>query len=232
MQPFARDASIMMGVGMLRARTLGWFVTLGVTGCGGEIGPSTHDADAGNASDVGKVDSAKDADIPIHHRPTAASCPTERGPGPPTQPYPQGQANGCTSDSDCTAGQNGRCFPFEGLVGPGGCSYDQCFTDSTCGTETPCICRPSATDHTANVCDPGGKCAVDSDCGPGGYCSPSASSCGMAAYFCHTPSDACINDSDCPSVDAGALSCPTFSPCAYDPQLQHWACTQLTCCPP
>ena len=191
--------------------------------------------DAGDAAV--NVDAAKknDAGVPLNHRATAAACPTDRGPGPPTQPYPQGQTSGCASDSDCTAGQNGRCFPFEGLVGPGGCSYDQCFEDSACGAKTPCICRASATDNAANVCDPGGNCAVDSDCGPGGYCSPSVSAClwnSPAPYFCHTPADGCINDSDCPSVDAGTGSCSTFSTCAYDPQAGYWGCTQLTCCLP
>jgi hypothetical protein len=200
------------------------------TGCGnGDVAPN------GDAATDAHVDAAKaDAGVPVDHRTTAASCPTERGPGPPTQPYPQGQANGCVSDSDCTAGTNGRCFPSEGLVGPGGCSYDECFTDSDCGPATPCVCRASATDDTANVCDHGGSCAVDSDCGPGGYCSPSVSGCGNspAPYFCHTPYDTCIDDADCPTFDADASSCPTFSSCAYDPQAKFWACIQLTCCLP
>lgn len=205
-----------------------------LTACGN--GDAVNGSDAA-ASDAAKADSAKaaDASVPLDHRSTAAACPTERGPGPPTQPYPQGQSAGCASDSDCTSGQNGRCFPFEGLVGPGGCSYDECFTDSTCGPTTPCVCRASATDNAANVCDPGGNCAVDSDCGPGGYCSPSVSICAWnspAPYFCHTRNDVCINDADCPSVDAGAGSCSTFSSCAYDPQVHYWACTQLTCCLP
>ena len=203
---------------------------LAASGCG-ELAPNAGDA----AADAAKVDSAKAADaaVPLKHRATADSCPTERGPGPPTQPYPQGQAAGCASDSDCTAGENGRCFPFEGLVGPGGCSYDECFTDSACGVKTPCVCRASATDNTANVCDPGGNCAVDSDCGPGSYCSPSASSCwNLAPYFCHTASDTCIDDTDCPPGDPGGAGCPIVSSCAYDPQLQHWACTQFICCPP
>ncbi len=223
---------IMMVVGTLRTFTMS-AALVALTACGN--GDITNASDA--ASDGAKVDSAKarDAGVPVNHRSTSASCPTERGPGPSMQPYPQGQASGCASDSDCTAGENGRCFPFEGLVGPGGCSYDKCFTDSDCGPTTPCVCRTSATDNTANVCDPGGNCVVDSDCGPDGYCSPSVSSCSYsspAPYFCHTKGDACINDTDCPSVDAGATSCSTFSSCAYDPQVRYWGCTQLTCCLP
>ena len=191
-------------------------------------GPTSIEADA--APEGG-------AKVPAVHRATAC-CPSQRGPGPSQQPYPPGiasalapDAGGCTSDSDCKDGANGRCFPFEGLVGPGGCSYDECFADSTCGSKTPCICRGTSTDNLANVCDPGGNCAVDSDCGPGGFCSPSWESCSGPTYECHTALDTCIDDADCPDVGAGA-SCPTVARCAYSLQAQHWACTSLTCCPP
>jgi hypothetical protein len=76
---------------------------------------------------------------------------------------------------------------------------------------------------------------LDSDCGPDGYCSPSIEgNCffGQSPYFCHTARDTCTDDSDCPSVDAEAGSCPIVTPCAYDTGEQRWACTQLTCCPP
>jgi hypothetical protein len=173
-------------------------------------------------------------DASAHHRPAPACCLSERGPGPAGQPYPSGVASTCTSDSQCTAGANGRCFPFEGLVGYGGCSYDECFTDSDCGSGATCLCRGSSTDNSANVCVEGGNCVVDSDCGPGGYCSPSVeASCLFARpYFCHTATDTCTDDSDCSSVDAGRGSCPILAPCAYGPGEERWACTQLTCCPP
>jgi hypothetical protein len=190
-------------------------------------------AEAGTAS-------TSDAEVPLYHRATAACCPSQRGPGPANQPYPPGvasflaaDAGGCTSDSDCTDGVNGRCFPFEGAVGAGGCSYDDCFTDSNCGSATPCLCRSSSADNSANVCDPGGNCAVDSDCGPGSYCSPSPESCyGPSPYYCHTSSDTCVNDADCPFIDAGECCCPTVASCVYSPQAQRWACNQLVCCPP
>jgi hypothetical protein len=182
--------------------------------------------------------STGDAEVSLDHRATGACCPAQRGPGGPNQPYPPGvasllaaDAGGCTSDSDCTSGVNGRCFPFEGLVGPGGCSYDECFTDSNCGSGTPCLCRSSSTDNSANVCDPGGNCAVDSDCGPGGYCSPSYS-CEGSTYYCHTALDTCVNDADCPFMDAGEFSCQAVARCVYKPDTQRWACSQLVCCPP
>ncbi len=195
--------------------------------------------------------SMSDAEVPLIHRPTPACC-AQRGPGPSGQPYASGvasylaaDAGGCTSDSQCTAGVNGRCFPFEGLVGPGGCSYDECFTDSNCGSKTPCICRSSSTDNSANVCDVGGNCAVDSDCGPVGYCSPSAENInpsiqaqnvcyGSFPYYCHTASDLCINDSDCNPLDAGTATTSPVPPytCAYDTQNNRWECIKAFCALP
>jgi hypothetical protein len=189
--------------------------------------------------------SMSDADVPLNHRPAPACCPAQRGPAPPGQPFPPT----CKSDSDCTAGPNGRCFPFQGLIGPGGCSYDECFVDSQCGSKIPCLCRTSSTDDTANQCDVKGNCAVDSDCGQGGYCSPSpqigqygpyqttVNTCwGSRPYFCHTASDQCNNDSDCASLDAGTNlgnpRPPWASPpwaCAYNTQDSRWECTMAVC---
>ena len=178
--------------------------------------------------------SAGDARVPVHHRPMPACCSSERGPGPDGQPYPPGVATTCQSDSQCTAGAGGRCFPFEGLVGNGGCSYDECFIDSDCGSGATCLCRSSPADNSANVCVHGGNCLVDSDCGPGNYCSPSLEENCLTPrqYFCHTAMDTCLDDSDCPSVDAGANSCPIGNLCLFDKQEQRWTCTLLTCCPP
>ena len=180
------------------------------------------------------ISSAVDARAPVNHRPTPACCTSERGAAPAGQPYPPGVASTCTSDSQCTAGANGRCFPFEGLVGNGGCSYDECFTDSDCGSGATCLCRSSLARNSANVCVRGGNCVVDSDCGPGNYCSPSLEqNCASPRpNFCHTAMDACMDDSDCLSVDAGAFSCPTLATCAFDTQERRWTCIQVTCCPP
>jgi len=200
---------------------------------------------------------AGDAKVPLQHRSTSASCPSQRGPAPGSQPYPSvsficpyAQYQACSSDSACTDGANGRCFLPDGQ-NCGGCSYDECSSDSSCGTKTPCICRGSSTDNSANICDSGGNCAVDSDCGPGGYCSPSMEDCAWALsanpdveaegssgpkpYYCHTVSDLCINDSDCAPPDAGTAttsSCPQYTPCAYNVQDKRWECAQFVCCPP
>jgi len=241
----------------------------GVPGTGGRggasaVGGTLGEAGASTSSNAiapaaceptlgqGGAASMNDAEAPVNHRPTPLCCPAQRGPGPSGQPYPycgvtakicpSPFATTCASDSECTDGVNGRCFPFEGLVGPGGCSYDECFTDSDCGSKTPCLCRFSSTDNNANVCDVAGNCAVDSDCGPGRYCSPSvqiipdqlANVCsGSGPYYCHTASDLCINDSDCAFLlDAGlpTSSSPIYAyACAYNPQDSRWECTQAFC---
>jgi hypothetical protein len=215
---------------------------------------------AGGVVSSGGVTGKYAGQTPVNHRPSDAQCPSQRGAAPPfcaggtctSQPYPYDAygLTSCYSDSQCTAGVNGRCFPGEGMVSAGGCSYDECFADSGCGARTPCICRSSSTDNSANVCDVGGNCAVDSDCGPGGYCSPSMETCystnpeaevegsnygGPNPYYCHTASDLCINDSDCATLDAGTAttsSCPQYTPCAYNAQDNRWECTQLFCCLP
>jgi hypothetical protein len=217
--------------------------TSGFSGIGGSI---SHGGVSGRTGSGAVVTSGgvtgNATGIPVSHRPSNAQCPSQRGPGPSGQPYSGFYSTTCSTDSQCTAGRNGRCFPNEGLVGPGGCSYDECFTDSNCGARTPCLCRSSSTDNGANVCDIGGNCAVDSDCGPGGYCSPSVrvapnqptNVCwGSTPYYCHATSDLCVNDSDCAPLDAGppTTSSPTYT-CAYNPQDSRWECTQAVCALP
>ena len=208
---------------------------------GGTTGPGSTPSDA--ASQVG------DPSVPLQHRSTSLPCPSQRGPAPQDctagactgQPYPGGIVSlNCSSDSECAAGVNGRCFPPKVPGWAGGCSYDECFNDSSCGLRTPCVCRTSSTDNSANICDVGGNCAVDADCGPGGYCSPSMESCtstnpditpeasnGPNPYYCHTASDICINDSDCSPPDTTIP--PAITVCAYSAQNARWECTNINC---
>jgi hypothetical protein len=228
-------AAIVVGCGIVTTST-----TSSSSGTGGATSSShtSSGAGAGGASSCqpafveAGASLAGDMEIPIYHRAEPACCPTERAPAPAGQPYGPAQAVGCTTDSQCTSGRDGRCYPFEGLVGPGGCSYDACLTDSDCPSGASCLCRSSASDTSTNRCVTGGDCVLDSDCGQGGYCSPSAGCEGPLAYHCHTATDTCINDTDCPSVDAGGFSCDTASICAFDVQAKHWGCTQMVCCPP
>jgi hypothetical protein len=151
--------------------------------------------------------------VPTNHRAAGVACPMQRGPGS-TGGLPPGD---CDADTDCTAGANGRCLPSCGPPGCLGsnCSYDGCFSDSECGARVPCSCRPSASSSDPNGCVMGSTCAVDSDCGSGGYCSPSAAGewCG-ATYHCHTPCDACLDDSDCPQGVG----------CNFHWTLGYWSC--------
>ncbi|MFI5300872.1 MAG: hypothetical protein ACHREM_22550 [Polyangiales bacterium] len=107
------------------------------------------------------------------------------------------------------------------------CSYDQCFADSDCPGSVACNCRASASDTVANICGTGSGCRIDSDCGACGYCSPSYVSgeiCDGAKdqFFCHTPKDECIDDSDCSKSNGS---------CNYDPTKGAFACVTL-CSPP
>jgi hypothetical protein len=211
----------------------------GVVSSGGTAGPSGSGGVTGDSlpSSSGSVSSGGSSgkcagQAPIHHRPSAVQCPSQRAPGPSCA---NTMCSTCSSDSQCEAGVNGRCFPWEGLVGPGGCSYDECFTDLNCGSKIPCLCRSSSTDNSANVCNVAGNCAVDSDCGPCGYCSPSVqivpsqppNVCwGLSPYYCHTTSDLCTNDSDCAPPDAGPPTPFPTDTCAYNPEDNRWECTK------
>jgi hypothetical protein len=151
----------------------------------------------------------------------------------------------CSQDSDCTAGVNGRCLLANAPFLYVGCTYDTCFSDSDCSPQEPCACRASASSTIENYCLVGSNCRVDTDCGPGGYCSPSqvsggcdclstalcgpdvhcwagdtpvpcvcGDSCGHG-YFCHTPQDTCLDDSDCTN----------WGTCNYDWLNTTWSCS-------
>lgn len=125
----------------------------------------------------------------------------------------------CSGDSDCTMGTNGRCLNNAGPAGTH-CSFDDCFADSDCPGNVPCICRPSASDPSPNLCSTGSGCRVDSDCGPCGFCSPSPSVPNYPSpylpYFCHTLGDVCIDNGDCHDT--------TKACCTFEPKVAHWVC--------
>jgi hypothetical protein len=159
---------------------------LAAIACGG---PESGTNAGGNGSNSGASAGASagmdastvvDERVPVYHRATHAICPSQRGAGtpglmeigvpgfPPCPTPPPPTTICCSSDSQCDGGTNGRCTG-SGVEGTNVCTYDECFTDSNCPSETPCICRSSPADNVANVCVPGGNCVVDSDCG-GRYC--------------------------------------------------------------
>jgi hypothetical protein len=208
---------------------------LSTTGGGG---PDTSSS-AGNPDTTSGVGGG-----PTYHRAAAAVCPSKRGPGSVADSasldYYKKTCTGdhsycCWSDSQCITGSNGRCN--DGGKTGSSCSYDACLSDSDCPSGTPCLCRSSPTDNSPNSCVSGGNCVVDADCGSAGYCSPSPSPdrCGPGAYYCHTPLDTCVNDTDCPPIagqdpPGSGFSCelPSIAPtCSYDAQAKHWACRQF-----
>lgn len=157
---------------------------------------------------------------------------------------------GCTSDGDCKGGPAGRCNctwsggPYGGTnpsANGSSCTYDGCASDADCGGKV-CLCRETAlpgvtpvlgldrSDAQPTVCASVGNCRVDADCGVGGYCSPSAPFECIApvpanyGYYCHTPSDECTDDTDCPMGTAGS------GDCAFDPTAGHWACHTVEAC--
>jgi hypothetical protein len=183
-------------------------------GCGGSR--SSNDAGVADAGTGDLAVVTKPGGPPLAHRPIATCQPV---PGNCTAgAVPDG---GCSLDGDCTASANGRCTQSQG---PCSCSYE-CLSDSDCPTNDVCGCAASlsAFSPNGNQCLPG-NCHVDGDCGANGFCSPSlGQGCSphipLAGYYCHTASDACNNDSDC----------PTLGYCAYSPEVAHWACTYATC---
>jgi hypothetical protein len=160
--------------------------------------------------------------VPANHRPDDSQCATVPGPGDCSF-QGQGGPDVCSSDSQCTTGTNGRCIP-DGPIAGCRCTYDTCSTDTDCPTGQLCACHGAAfSDGAGNTCTPG-NCRVDADCGANGYCSPSTASesCGgLQGYYCHTPNDACVNDSDCGSE---------LQDCEWSSEDSRWECKMVAVC--
>ncbi len=100
--------------------------------------------------------------------------------------------------------------------------------DTDCPTGETCACHGSPyTFGEGNTCL-ASNCRVDSDCGSGGYCSPAynTGSCGsLLGYFCHTPKDQCVDDSDCGIDGGGGLQV-----CTYASSVGIWQCKTRGLC--
>jgi hypothetical protein len=181
-----------------------------------------------------------DGRAPLDHRVSATACSQGRDggfglscPDSGAGPLP---GNPCAVDTDCTGGSDGVCLCAPDLVPPASgtglgmiytqtfCSYDECFVDGDCGSRIPCECRDQNIFGAPNVCLAASNCAVDSDCGPPGFCSPSVvvGQSPSVAFFCHTPSDTCSEDSDCPVPDG-----PFVEQCRFDAPTAIWRCFML-----
>jgi hypothetical protein len=155
--------------------------------------------------------------VPFGHRATASSCANTFSLAEPVLPVSEGSL--CTTHADCNDGLNGKCErvfedPKPALYI---CTYANCTNDVDCGKNAFCFCSSSAQAQCLSV----GNCRTDSDCNTGeySYCSPSSSwDCInyrlIDGLHCHTPSDSCIDDSDCSGSEF----------CNYDSNNGYWRC--------
>jgi hypothetical protein len=173
--------------------------------------------------DLGAHDLAHNGRVPMNHRADDSACATTPPAG--TCTLMPGFAQ-CTKDSECSTGTNGRCIETMGGALTCFCSYDTCKKDSDCTNGQLCVCHGSAyTGGAGNSCG-SGNCRTDADCG-GSFCSPSANSMGcggLGGYYCHTPSDQCVDDADCPTMNGPQI-------CAFSSKNSRWECAQQLLCP-
>ena len=128
----------------------------------------------------------------------------------------------CFSDSDCPSNQPCNC-----RASASDYTANTCLTGSNCRVDSDCgpsgYCSPSQVGVLCQCsCNP-----VVSDGGcyehaPDGTWTQVPCSCGDCGhgYFCHTPQDTCLNDSDCANGDT----------CNYDGLSNTWTCSY--CSPP
>jgi hypothetical protein len=186
-------------------------------------GPTVEDPPA--VTDAGALDGSQlDAgDVPQNHRGAPVTCNNVRPSTVPDGGFGLTENGYCKTDAECEAedaGHDGRCTIVQALGYPI-CTYDACFVDADCGDAGVCVCR-DATNGGANLCVPA-NCRIDADCGDGSYCSPTVEGCapytGVEGYFCHLPTDLCVNDSDCTPPNH----------CLYDSAIPRWICAPLNC---
>ncbi|MGH7269385.1 MAG: hypothetical protein ACREJ3_03060 [Polyangiaceae bacterium] len=150
----------------------------------------------------------------------------------------------CGQDSDCDAGANGRCgesgpalylgCSYDGCFSDSDCAGGvpcECRPSATSGWAN--VCQPGSNCAVDSNCGPGGYCSpslVDDLCfcqstalcpDSGTECTANGNSvlcaCGDSCahgYFCHTPCDTCVDDSDCGNQGT----------CNYDVVDRRWEC--------
>ena len=184
--------------------------------CSSPVATNATDATNGTVGTNGT-----DGTKATNHRVNDAQCLTPIGQGNCSCTTCSGPEFTCKADADCKQGVHGRCIGHGG--GPAGCfcTYDKCSGDSGCANGSTCACRDSPyMGSSGNQCVPG-NCRVDSDCGKGGSCSPSGA-WSVVGYYCHTPTDTCTNDDDCPIRNCSGT--PTEPRCVYSASVQSWQC--------
>ncbi len=183
----------------------------------------TPEAGSTEGGSVADGSSPIDLGVPKSHRASATICTLARASSVNTDGGASNPFAACHSDAECTMGANGRCrgaYNSEACA----CNYDECTSDSDCASGSACVCRTADNAHARNRCLPRGDCLIDSDCGEAGYCSPSmllGDTCDTEnlAYYCHTPSDECVDDFQC-----------SEGYCLFDPAKKHWRCNAYPGC--
>jgi hypothetical protein len=238
MKSLQRNSSLLVVSGIA-------FVALGALGCGGSLTPPGSGTGGSAAGTTGEGGSAaggttgtggvlingtggagglppgtcaapKSGEVPTEHRATAPACNSSNQP-----PVPDGGVPSCSTDADCTASTNSL---YRYCV-HGACAFDQCLTDTDCGSTGVCACSSDYyggnSAYHPNFCVPA-NCRLDSDCGSGGYCSPSRGYCGtFQGFYCHTAADSC--------VDATADCAGCGNACVYSPAVGAFACGSSVC---
>jgi hypothetical protein len=186
--------------------------TGGTTGSGGVAGSGT-----GGAAGAPTCTAPRSGEVPSEHRATAPACKPSNQP-----PVPDGGVPSCSTDADCTASASSL---YRTCV-HGTCAFDQCLTDTDCGSTAVCACSSDYyggnSAYHPNLCVPA-NCRLDSDCGAGGYCSPSRGYCGtFQGFYCHTAVDSCVD----PTVDCQSCG---FNACTYSPAVGAFTCGSSVC---
>lgn len=192
---------------------------------GNTSGSSSSSSSSGS---TGVVTSGR---VPKNHRAVATVCDGVRPTSEPTHlptidagSEPNGYIK-CRTNAECTAGKNGRCNGngHDGWQ----CTYDACQTDTDCAGNGVCECGGGFRADN-DVCLES-ACRVDADCGTKGFCSPTLGDCGnytgTVGYFCHQPSDECVDDEDC----GGTTGPSGKGSCRYNKMVGHWRCETSEC---
>jgi hypothetical protein len=186
-----------------------------ITGSSGQGGVSSSGRILSSGGNVGgQSGTIVSPRVPTSHRPQASSCAGVFAPAEPVNP----QYGLCKRHADCTQGTNGRCISSQmGYMAYNyHCSYDTCATDADCDPGRVCYCQEQSA-----RCFLLGNCQTDADCGGGAlsYCSLAyGGDCGgyhwYSGFYCHTPKDTCLDDSDCTGEDY----------CDFDVVDGRWEC--------
>ena len=190
----------------------------GGSSSGGSSSSSGASSSSSGSSSGGSSSGPDGGRVPLNHRTDDSACSQPAAPGDCSIGEGDGE---CAADNACTAGTDGRCVQNNGGAIFCTCTYDTCTHDADCAAGQTCACHGSTyTYGDGNTCI-AGNCRVDADCGAGNYCSPAdnVNSCGsLLGYFCHTPQDTCIDDSDCTNSSSGPQVC------TYSSTAGHWQC--------